>query len=83
MISTRLEIKLMTSLRPVGVFPPEKATATLPITSEMEGRMAPAIIAAKVPNTSRALSVKERKLKNLKNEIWRGGFDSLESSFCS
>jgi hypothetical protein len=66
---TKLEIKLMTSFRPVGEFPPEKATATFPITNEMDGRMAPAMIEADVPITNRILSVKERKLKNFKKEI--------------
>jgi hypothetical protein len=66
----------MTSFKPVGVLPPEKATATLPITSEMEGRIAPAIMAADVPTPSKILSVRERKLKNLMKEICRGCLDS-------
>ena len=57
MISTRLEIKLIMSLRPLGVFPPENATATFPITRETEGKIAPAIMAEEVPTTSKILSV--------------------------
>lgn len=60
MIMTKLEIKVITSLRPAGVFPPEKATATLPMTIEIEGRMAPASTAAAVPITRRSLSVRDR-----------------------
>jgi len=69
MIATKPEIKLMTSFRPDGEFPPEKATATFPITKEMDGTMAPAMIEADVPITNRILSVKERKLKNFRKEI--------------
>jgi hypothetical protein len=39
---------------------PLKAAATFPITSEIEGKMAPAATAAKVPNPSRSLSVSVR-----------------------
>ena len=46
----------MMSLRPFGVLPPEKATATFPITSEIEGRIAPAMTAAEVPKKRRILS---------------------------
>lgn len=71
----------MTSFKPVGVLPPENATATFPMIKEIEGRMAPAIIAADVPTPNSILSVVERKLKNLKNDIYLGCLDSLAASF--
>ena len=55
-INTNPEIKLMMSLRPLGVLPPENATATFPMTSDIEGRIAPASTAAVVPKKSSILS---------------------------
>ena len=52
--------------------PPVNAAATLPIMSETEGRIAPAIMAASVPTKSSSLSWSFRKLKNLVRGICSG-----------
>jgi hypothetical protein len=49
--------------------PPLNATATLPMTSEMEGRIAPARIAAPVPAYRRTLSVVVRYVKYFEKAI--------------
>ena len=51
---------------------PLKAAATLPITNEIEGSMAPARTAASVPKVSNILSSSVRYVKNLTNGIYLG-----------
>jgi hypothetical protein len=72
-INTNPDIKLIMSLSPLGVFPPENATATFPMTSDIEGRIAPARTAAEVPKKRSILSGKVRKLKNFRKETDRIG----------
>jgi len=48
---------------------PLNAAATLPITRDIEGRIAPAKTDAKVPNPSNSLSENVRYVKNLVNGI--------------
>ena len=63
---------------PEEVPPLVKAAATFPITSEIDGRMAPAKTAARVPAISRSLSVGVRYVKYFVKAIWRvGGSTSL------
>lgn len=51
---------------------PLNAAATFPITSEIEGRIAPARTEARVPKPSRHLSSVLRYIKNLESGIYRG-----------
>jgi len=55
------------------VEPPLKATATLPITREIDGKIAPAKIAAIVPAIRSNLSVGVRYVKYFVKAIWRAG----------
>ena len=77
-IMTIAAIVDMTSIRElsccagVSVLLSVNATATLPMTSEIEGSMAPAIIALIVPTNSRSLSKPVRKVKNFVNGMERG-----------
>jgi hypothetical protein len=58
--------------------PPVNAAATLPMTSEIEGRIAPARTAAVVPAIRSNLSVGVRYVKYFVKAIWRvGGATSL------
>lgn len=63
-----------------GVVSVLNACATLPITKEIDGRMAPAATAAKVPVASSSLSNQVEYVKNLVNGIERGNSSSLPST---